>query len=303
MSPPVAVAVVSWNTRELLEHCLRALEPDVRSGLAEVWVVDNGSTDGSPDAVPDWARLVQPEANLGFGRAVNLVGERTTTPWLIAANADTAPEPGGLEALLAAGEADRGAGALAPRLILPDGTTQHSAFAFPTLPFLALYNSGLAQPLGDRLCLEGRWNPDRARRVPWAIGAFLLLRRSAWDAVGGFDPRQWMYAEDVDLGWRLCEAGWATRHVPGARVRHESAASTAALWGEDRTLRWQAATYEWLRRRRGGSRARAAWALNVAGAGARARRGRGWRAERARGWAELHRAAWRERAPAPPDGA
>jgi GT2 family glycosyltransferase len=299
VSAPVAVAVVSWNTRELLERCLAALEADVRAGLAEVWVVDNGSTDGSPGVVPGWATLVEPGENLGFGRAVNLVAGRTSSQWLVAANADTAPEPGALRELIAAGERDLGAGALAPRLILPDGSTQHSVFAFPTLPFLALYNAGFGAPLGDRLCLEGRWDPGRARRVPWAVGAFLMLRRAAFDAAGGFDPVQWMYAEDVDLGWRLRDAGWATRHVPAARVLHESAASTAVLWGEERTLRWQAATYDWLRRRRGPVRARAAYALNVSGSLVRARLGRGWQAERARGWKQLHRDAWR----APPPSA
>ena len=296
MSEPVTAAVVAWNTRELLLRCLAAFEPEAEAGRVAVWVVDNASADRCAPAARErfpWARVVESRENLGFGRSVNLVAEQTRSPWLIAANADTAPEPGALAALLAAGAADPRAGALAPRLILPDGSTQHSAFAFPTLAVLALFHLGLLRgALGDRLCVEGRWNPDRARRVPWAVGAFLLLRRTAWEQAGGFDPRQWLYAEDVDLAWRLRRAGWATRHVPEARVLHESAASTGALWGEERTLRWQAATYEWLRRRRGPLTARAAWALNVAGAEARARLGSGWEAERARDWAALHRAAW-----------
>ena len=76
MSAPVAVAVVSWNTRELLAACLRALEAEADAGRAEVWVVDNASDDGSPELVRDsfpWAHLVASDENLGFGRAVNLV--------------------------------------------------------------------------------------------------------------------------------------------------------------------------------------------------------------------------------------
>jgi GT2 family glycosyltransferase len=105
--------------------------------------------------------------------------------------------------------------------------------------------------------------------VPWAIGAFLLVRRAAWDAVGGFDPEQWMYAEDLDLGWRLHRAGWATRYEPRAVVDHHEAAATAQAWGEERTERWQRATYAWMLRRRGLARTRAAAAMNVAGAAAR----------------------------------
>jgi N-acetylglucosaminyl-diphospho-decaprenol L-rhamnosyltransferase len=292
----IVAAVVSWNTRDLLARCLRSL----RDPRVDLHVVDTGSGDGSPELVreqfPD-VTLHEP-GNVGYGAAVNLVAERTGSPWLLAANADTEAQPGALDALVEAGARDRGAGAIAPRLVLPDGSDQHAAYAFPTLGVLALFNSGIAERvprLADRLCLEGHWDPRRARRVPWAIGAFLLIRRSAWDAAGGFDAQQWMYAEDLDLGWRLARAGWHTRVEPRAVARHAGGASTAQAFGDDRTLRWQAATYEWLRRRRGPARARAAYALNLAGAQLRARTEReGWRADRARLWADVHRRAWRD---------
>ena len=300
MPAPIVVAVVSWNTREALERCLRSLEPE--RARAEVWVVDNASTDGSADLVRTrftWAHLIASPDNLGYGAAVNLVARRTASPWLVAANADVALEPGALDALLAAAERDPGAGALAPRLVLDDGSTQHSVHAFPSVPFAAAFNAGLARVvpgLGERLALAGHWDPDRARRVPWAVAALLLVRRAAWDAAGGFDEAQWMYAEDLDLGWRLRRAGWATRYVPEARVRHESAASTAQAWGEERTARWQRLTYAWMLRRRGLVRTRAVAALNVAGAGARwlALTPLGSRAadrrQRWRWWASLHAA-------------
>ena len=130
-------------------------------------------------------------------------------------------EPGALRALVAAGERDPGAGAVAPRLVLPDGSTQHSVYRFPTVPFTAAFNAGLyrvSPRARDAMLLEGMWDPDRARVVDWAIGALLLVRRAAWDAAGGFDEGQWMYAEDLDLGWRLARAGWHTRYEPSARV-------------------------------------------------------------------------------------
>lgn len=302
MSAPVVVAVVSWNTRELLERCLESLAGDVEAGLASVWVVDNGSSDGSAALVAGLPNGIALKENVGFGAAVDLVAARTASPWLVAANADVAVRPGALAALVAAGARDVGAGAVAPRLVLPDGSTQHSVHPFPSVPFVAAFNAGLTpRLLGDRLCLEGHWNPSRARRVPWAIAAFLLIRRSAFLAAGGFGTERWMYAEDLDLGWRLRQAGWATRYEPSAVVDHESAAATSALWGDERTVRWQAATYDWLRRTRGPARARAVYSLNVVGASARAR-GSGWEAERARGWLDVHRRAWAEGAPSPPPG-
>lgn len=271
-APQVTIAVVSWNTRELLARCLASLRPEVDGGRAEVWVVDNASTDGSPEMVAarfGWATLVASEENLGFGRAVNLVAAQTTTPWIASANADVALREGALEALLVAGDEDPRAGAVAPRLCLPSGATQHSVFAFPTVPYSLLLATGayrLNATIADRLAFVGHWDTERARRVPWAVAAFLLVRRSAWNQIGGFDERQWMYAEDLDLGWRLREAGWATRYEPRAHVDHESAASTTQLFGPELAPHWQRSTYGFLARRVGGPRTRAVATLNLAGA-------------------------------------
>jgi GT2 family glycosyltransferase len=276
MSPRIAVAVVSWNTRDLLAACLRSLAEDDERGLAEVWVVDNGSRDGSRELVRrrfPWASLVEPGENLGFGRAVNVVAERTASDWIAAANADVELLPGALEALLATGEADPKVAAVAPRLLLPDGSTQHSVHPFPTVPLALLFNLGLARlsrRLGDRLCLERSWDPERARAVPWALGALLLLRRSAFEQVGGFPEGHWMYAEDLDLGWRLARAGWSTRYEPGARVRHAESAAAAQAFGDERTRRLMAASYAWMLRRRGLARTWTIALLNWVGATARA---------------------------------
>jgi GT2 family glycosyltransferase len=267
----IAVAVVSWNTRDLLRDCLASFAGEP---LAEVWVVDNASTDGSADMVrkefPD-VQLVALEENAGFGPAVNLVAARTATPFFAPANADIALRPGALRELLDAAERSPRAGILAPRLELPAGETQHSVYPFPTLPFTLAFNTGVATRYGDRLCLEGHWNPDRERDVDWAIGAFLVVRREAWDAAGGFDEQQWMYAEDLDLGWRVARAGYTTRYVPTARVRHHASAATTQAWGDERTLRWLRSTYAWQLRRRGLVRTRATALINVLGAYARAR--------------------------------
>jgi N-acetylglucosaminyl-diphospho-decaprenol L-rhamnosyltransferase len=305
--PLVDAGIVSWNTRELLLRCLRSLEPEHREGRARVWVVDNGSSDGSAEAAraaAPWATVLEPGANLGFGRAVNLVAQQGRSPWLLATNADVALGTGALEALLAAG-GDNRVGCVAPRLELPDGATQHSVHPLPTVPFTLAFNLGLcrlSRHLGDRLCLEGLWDPERRRAVPWAIGACLLIRRAAFDEVGGFDEQQWMYAEDLDFGWRLREHGWTTYYEPAARVLHESGAAAAQMFGEDQRADFMAATYAVLRRRRGRARAWATAALNLGGAAARL----AWKApaaliaqrwlgpkEDSRAWLAAHRSASR----------
>lgn len=259
----VAVAVVSWNTRALLDACLASLRTEHEAGRAEVWVVDNASRDGSAAMVTErhsWVTLIASEENLGFGAAVNLVAQRTASPFLAPANSDLQLRPGALAALVAAARDHPEAGTLAPRLVLPDGSVQHSVHPFPTVVTGLLLSTGLARlpPVARRLSLHGHFDPDRPREVDWAHGAFLLVRRTAWEMVGGFDPEQWLYAEDLDLGWRLRRAGWPTRYVPGAHVRHEVSAATSAQWGErERALRTQRSAYAWMLTRQGALRTRA----------------------------------------------
>ena len=272
---PVVVAVISWNTRDLLRRCLESFAREVDSGRVELWVVDNASDDGSADLVREefgWTRLIASEENLGFGRAVNLVASRTSSDWIAPANADIALREGAIDALVEAGERDRSVGAIAPRLIGPDGETQHSVFSFPTIPYSVLVAVGaykLIPSLGDRIVIPGYWDSERARQVPWAIAAFLLIRRVAWDAVGGFDARQWMYAEDLDLGWRLRGAGWKTRYEPRAVIDHVGGAATTQMFGSDPSPQWQRATYGSIARRSGVGRAWLTALIHLAGAGLR----------------------------------
>jgi N-acetylglucosaminyl-diphospho-decaprenol L-rhamnosyltransferase len=314
MSPesrPVTVAVVSWNTRDLLDRCLASLRADWETGTTSVTVVDNGSTDGSPEMVRtdhSWAELIEPGENLGFGRAVNLAARQSRSPWIAPANADIEVTPGAIKALLSACTQYPETGAFAPRLILPDGTTQHSVHSFPSPSLSLLFSLGayrVSRRLGDRLLIEGYWDPDRSRPVDWALGAFLLVNRECFDQVGGFDEKQWMYAEDIDLAWRLEQAGHPTRYEPAARVRHaESASARKAFTDFDRDRRHLTASYEWLARRRGPAIARLTGWINMTGAGVRylalipiaplSARRRGLR-DGARRYLALHRAAMRSR--------
>jgi N-acetylglucosaminyl-diphospho-decaprenol L-rhamnosyltransferase len=254
---PVTIAVVNTNARELLAACMRSLAPEVDAGRAEVWVVDNASSDGSAEMVErdfEWVRLVASKENLGFPQAVNLVADRTDGEWLATANEDIELTPGALEALLAAAERHPEAAIVAPRLVLPDGSTQHTVYSFPTFLVTAAHHLGLqrlSRALGERLCLEGYWNPDRARQVPWAFAAFVLVRREAFDSVGGFGRDLWMYADDLDLAWRLGKKGWSVWYEPDARVTHHGGAATLATFGDARTATRMAATYAWMVKRRG----------------------------------------------------
>jgi N-acetylglucosaminyl-diphospho-decaprenol L-rhamnosyltransferase len=252
-----------------------------------------------------WVNLIETGGNLGYGRAINLVASRTESPWLVISNSDVALRNGALDRLLEAGEADPQAAIVAPRLILPGGGTQHSVWAFPTIAQSAVQNAGprlAGRLLADRLALPGAWDADRGRRVPWAVGAFLLVRRTAWDQIGGFDPGQWMSAEDLDLGWRMREAGWVTRYEPRAIVDHDESAATTQVWGSELALHWQRCAYSWMLRRRGRGPTAVVGLINFAGSGvrylkrlaqARGRRDEGLRAFGR--WVLIHRYAFAPR--------
>jgi N-acetylglucosaminyl-diphospho-decaprenol L-rhamnosyltransferase len=305
----VAIAVVSTNLRELLAPCLLSMQEEVDSGLAEVWVVDNASSDGSLEMVRSdfpWVNLIPLDRNMGYGRAVNLVAERSTTPWIAPANEDIELRPGALERLLQTGEDNADAAIVAPRLELPNGSTQHSVHPFPTLGVTALVNVGahrLSRRLADRLCMPPDWDPARPREVPWAIATFMVIRRDAFEEVGGFSADQFIHAEDLDLGWRLARAGWKARFEPRATVFHVGSAATRKAFGEDLWPRWMAASYSWMARRRNLGVAWSVAVVNVAGALARwlvfgalaAVGGRRFAHDRdaARRWVSLHKTGLR----------
>jgi N-acetylglucosaminyl-diphospho-decaprenol L-rhamnosyltransferase len=274
-APMVTVVVVSWNTRELLARCLQSLRGEVDSRRALVWVVDNQSNDGSPTMVRSdfrWARLTVASANLGFGAGVNTVAHEAETEWIVAANADVEVEPGALDALVEAGGRRPDAGVLAPRLQLPTGEIQRSVFRFPRIGDQALAAVGahrLSRHVADRLGFGELPAPGTEVEVDYAMGAFLMFRRLAFEAVGGFDPRQWMYAEDMDVSWRLRRAGWTTVYVPQATVRHVGGAAASIAFAEGVPMLKLAAHYAWLERRRGRPAMLAIAVINLLGAAAR----------------------------------
>lgn len=260
------VGIVSWNTAGLLNRCLAAL-PDATSGLdASFVVVDNASGDDSARVAArhHGVELIRNPDNRGYARAMNQALAGSDADVLIALNPDTEPPPGSLTTLVEALLARPDAGLVVPRLTNPDGTTQHSAYRFPSIA-LAATVCFVPPPLlrlgiGRRWWLEGYSPHDETTDVDWAIGAVHVLRASALDAERAYDERTFMYVEDLDLCWRLARRGWARRLEATVSVPHVGNAAGLQAWGAARTERWLVATLDWYARSRGPARMRA-WAL------------------------------------------
>jgi N-acetylglucosaminyl-diphospho-decaprenol L-rhamnosyltransferase len=220
----IAVIIVSWNTRALLEQCLAAVWATPAPPSVEVWVIDNGSTDGSPDMVAarfPATHLIRNATNAGFSRANNQVLRELTADYALLLNPDALLPPETLPALWAWMEAHPRAGAVGPTLVNPDGSFQAAGNDFPRLLTQWLVLAGLAHRLlGPYFPSHGPRPAAEAARTEWIGGACLLARRQAIEAVGGLDEQYFMYAEETDWCYRLWQAGWEVYWLPTARCVH-----------------------------------------------------------------------------------
>jgi N-acetylglucosaminyl-diphospho-decaprenol L-rhamnosyltransferase len=225
----VSAVVVNYNAKDVLPACLASLRAE---GLDEIVIVDNGSVDGSETVVracDPGVVWVASGANLGYGQAANIGARQTGSDAVLVCNPDVAIRPGALAALVAALDADSSIGIVGPRLLNADGSIYPSARSFPSI--VDAVGHGLlglvwaANPFSRRYKLLD-WDHSDLRPVDWVSGACLLVRRQAWDDIGGFDPSFFMYMEDVDLCWRANQAGWGVLYQPEGEVTHLQGVST-----------------------------------------------------------------------------
>ncbi len=226
-----AAVIVNYESGSALARCVEGLRSD---GIAEVVVVDNGSLDGSLEQLlrgfPD-AEVLVPGRNLGYGAAANRGMAATSAPSVLICNPDLEVRPGAVAALARALEDDPGCAVLGPLIRNPDGDRYPSARAFPSLVDAAGHALfGLLAPDNRFTRSYQKAHLETATGGPevvdWVSGACFLVRRSAYEQVGGFDESYFMYAEDVDLCWRLGRAGWRVIYLPTAEVTHWQGIST-----------------------------------------------------------------------------
>jgi len=225
----VTAVIVSYNVRDLLLRCIRSLKDD---GVERIVVVDNDSRDGSAEAVeqhePD-VEVVRTGANLGFGGGANRGAALATTPYVLVVNPDVVVDPGSTKVLVAVLDEEPDVGLVAPRIDTPEGELYPNVRRFPDMVDAAghafLHFLWPSNPFSRRYKMLD-WDHATAADVDWVAGTHFLVRRTAWDEVGGFDEDFFMYGEDVYLCWSLHRAGWRVRYEPAARVEHAIGQST-----------------------------------------------------------------------------
>lgn len=231
----ISVLIVSYNTRELLRGCLTSVISTLSLlSKYELLVVDNASSDGSAamvqGAFPN-VRVIANKENRGFAAASNQGMESSSGRYVMLLNPDTVVRPRAVGAMMELLETDPEIGVVGPKLLYPDGSVQHSAFSFPTLPMIFIDFF----PLNHRLVnsrLNGRYpralyDAGEPFPIDHPLGAGLMVRRGVIEEVGLLDEGFFMYCEEIDWCMRIKRAGWKIYCCPQAEIVHYVAQSTA----------------------------------------------------------------------------
>lgn len=229
----ISVVIVNWNACDLLRHCLASIDANRGSLPIEVIVVDSASSDDSVQMVDrefPQVKLVTSQQNLGYAGGNNLGAKGAGGRYLLILNPDTEIIADALQQMVAYLDAHPSVGVVGPRLFLPDGSIQRSCRRFPQLA-TAFFQS----PLGwrwfpdnrfDRLHYMSECFEDEPVSVEWLVGAALMIRREAWQAVGTFDDQFFLYSDEVDWCHRCQDAGWEIHYLPSSKINHHQGGTT-----------------------------------------------------------------------------
>jgi GT2 family glycosyltransferase len=225
----LTVVIVTWNSSADIDACIDSINFGEEF---EVIVADNASGDATVENLRGHhhIRLVENASNLGYAAANNQGIKLATGEYVLLLNPDTRIELGTLDVLARYLDEHASVGAVAPRLVSPDGKTQFSIRSFPTAASLFWELVGLAR-LFPKSRLFGRWKMkyfdyEQTDEVEQPMASCLMIRRSVLVKLDGMDERFPMFYNDVDLSKRMADAGWKTAYLPDARVVHRHGAST-----------------------------------------------------------------------------
>ncbi len=218
----ISIIIVNWNTRELLRNCLAAIDKTVQGLTWEVIVVDNASQDGSVTMVrQEFPRVIilENQANRGFAAANNQALAVMNGRYALLLNTDALLTDRAVDTLFSFMESHPEAAMACGQLLHADGRRQNSIAAFPDLLTL-MTNLSLLEYLWPQRYPSKRYTFRSPVEIDSGIGACLIVRKTAIDAVGMLDERYFFFFEETDWAYRMRQAGWKIFHVPGAFIYH-----------------------------------------------------------------------------------
>ena len=230
----LSIVIVSWNAKKFVDECLGSLRTVSGQSDVEIFVVDNCSTDGTPELVRESypeVVLIQNQSNVGFARANNVGIARSTGEYVALINSDVRVLPGCIEKMLAYMRSDSRVGLLGPRMLGATGKSARSYMSAPTLWRCFCRALALDVVFPSSKALGSYTMPyfkrDQITEVDVLNGWFWMTRREALDEVGLLDETFFMYGEDIDWCKRFRDAGWKVVYFPEAESIHYGGASSA----------------------------------------------------------------------------
>jgi N-acetylglucosaminyl-diphospho-decaprenol L-rhamnosyltransferase len=239
--PTLDIVIVNWNTGTYLRDCLRSLADSERTRfeLGKIVVVDNASTDDSLDAVDSSGLPLQirrNDANRGFGAACNQGARECSSDFLLLLNPDTRVFPDTIDTTVGfmLEPANARVGICGGRMVNDDGSDEFSCWRFPTFWIWAAKITGLAHAFPRWIQLQRMTNDEVGGNgvVDQVIGAFNLIRRPVFDALGGFDERFFVYLEAVDLAFRARRLGYTSYFLADVPIYHAGRVSSEQVRGK-----------------------------------------------------------------------
>ena len=248
----LSIIIVNWNTKDLLCQCIDSLAHTVKKIDTEIFVVDNGSTDGSIGAVREkfpGVRLIENSLNLGFAKANNRALPISKGRYLLLLNPDTQVKDEAIPQMLSFMNAHPEAGVVGAQLLNADGSKQNSIANFPSLA-TELVNKSLLRWLFPEKFPGKETDYPGPVEVDSVIGACMLLRREAVEQVGLLDEGYFLFLEETDWCYRTKKAGWKIYHIPQAEVLHFQGKSAEAEKGKAR-IEYYRSRYYYFRKNNG----------------------------------------------------
>lgn len=228
----LSIVIINWNTRQLLSDCLNSVMAGIRGLDAEVFVVDNASTDGSAEMVAGefpQVRLIRNATNLGFAAANNIALREAVGRHVLLLNSDTIVHGAVLPASVAWMDTHPSVGVMGPRILNADGSAQVSATAFPSLGMLALQTLGLTRIARFDSYRLTAWDRRETRAVDVISGCAMVVRRAAMVDVGLLDESFFFFGEETDWCRRFAAAGWGVVFAPVGEITHFGGGSVRRL--------------------------------------------------------------------------
>ncbi len=239
----ISVILVSYNTIEMTKKALDSLFSSSGDFAMEVFIIDNASKDNSSEIIrreyPN-ITLIENKQNVGFGRANNQVLPLIHGRYVLLLNTDAFIRPDTISKTIQYMDAHHKCGILGVKLLSRDGTLQPSCRYFPTPWNIFLERTGLNQFFKQaKLIDDMSWDHSVARNCDWVPGCYYMIRKEVIDQVGLFDPRYFLYYEEIDHCFKTKRAGWDVVYFPDAPVVHiggESAKQEAEISSKSRQI-------------------------------------------------------------------